>query len=343
MRSSCSLSRGLLALAFLLPLPALATPADASSLAREHFEKGIEAVQRGELSTAAHEFEAAQALSPNPVVLYDLGQTYTALGLPVQAERALEQYLESEPSPGDQARHEAVQALLEFNRRHIGTVAVELVPADAQLEVDGTVVALPATAKLRLTGGQRHVVVATRAGFSPSISHVDVAAGEEARLRIELKPSPPAASLAPPPPREPSTVAVEPAERERPASKSPLKTKLSTTGVIALGTAAAGGAALVTGFVLGLRAKDLRDESNANGHCDAQGCDERGLELRHSAVKHGRWATGLFVSGAVAVTAGIALYVLRGRQPAASSVVKLTISPLVDPWHGGSARLTLDF
>jgi hypothetical protein len=329
-----------LALAWFIPVPALAAPVDSSALAHEHFENGIEAVQRGELSTAAREFEAAQALSPNAVVLYNLGQMYTALGLHVEAERALQQYLTSESRPADQARLEAVEALLEFNRSRIGTVMLELVPADAQLEVDGSPATLPSTMRLRLTGGQRHVIVATRAGFMASISNVDVAPGEEVRLRIELTPSPKPPAASPPPNARPA--AAEPARDLSPPAP-PAKTELSTAGVVALSTAAAGGAALVTSFVLGLHANHLMDESNANGHCDAQGCDARGLELRHSAVKHDHWATGLFVSGAVAVTAGVTLYLRRGKQPAASSVVKLTISPLIDPWHGGAARFTLDF
>src|SRR3954462_1207204 len=151
--------------------------------ARVHFQQGVEAVQRGELTRGAEHFEEAQALSPNPVVLYNLGQTYSALGRPVQAEAALRSYLGSEPRPTDTKRIKAVEDLIAFNVRRIGSVLVELTPADATLEVDGSPVLLTPPGRIRLAAG-RHVFVATKPEYEPAIANLDVSAGAEIHAQL---------------------------------------------------------------------------------------------------------------------------------------------------------------
>jgi hypothetical protein len=310
-------------------LCARSLPARAEELATEAraaavFQRGIEAAERGDLTRAASEFEAAQALSPNPVVLYNLGQTYTALGWPVQAERALRLYLEGEPPPTDSQRIEEVKRLIEFNLRRIGTLLVELVPADAELEVDGVPLALTPPGKVRLAVG-RHVLVATLAGREPRIANVDVFAGQEVRVVLELEP-----------PRENPAGAPVPVQAEGttqrgtqgPAASAELLDPaepegqgMSTQRAVGLALTGAGGVAFVVGAVLGFETIRLKNESNQNHHCDASGCDEEGMRLRSVAVNDGKWATGMFIGGAVAVAAGLALYFLDGggaRSPSAA-------------------------
>jgi hypothetical protein len=288
--------------------------------ARAHafFQQGIEAVQRGELTLAAERFEAAQALSPNPIVLYNLGQTYSALGWPVQAERALRLYLATDPPRTDAKRIKEVEQLLDFNVRRIGVVVVELVPEDAALEVDGSPLVLGPPGRIRLAAG-RHVLVATRANYKPRIANVDVTPSQEIRTRLELEPLPRErtvlrATSGTKPPL--SGIEKSPGDSVAHAAHvQPVSRGMSTQRVIGLTTAGAGGLALSLGAVFGLEAIRLKNASNRDNHCDATGCDTEGLALRETAVRDGRWATGLFIGGALAAAVGLTLYFLDGRAP----------------------------
>jgi tetratricopeptide (TPR) repeat protein len=324
--------------------PAAAEAPDGTVEASTHFQRATEALQRGELTRAAAEYEAAQALSPNPVVLYNLGQINSALGQSVQAESALEAYLASDAARADPARRKDVEKLLAFNAQRIGTLVVDLAPADAVLELDG---ARAAAGRLRLTAG-RHVLVTKRAGYTSSVVNVDVRAGEESGLGIQLEPL----SAASAPPAEAPPVAR--AERQAPSSpsaaeipeRSRAKAKpvtrviapLGWVGIAAIGT---GGAAVVASALLGLKAYGANAESK--GYCDASGCDPRGLELRSQAVEYGNWATGLFFSGAAVAAAGTALFVLEGHTSATNHAHAPRLSAAVDPRRGAAITLGIPF
>jgi len=282
--------------------------------ARVHFQQGVEAVQHGELTRAAEQFEAAQALRPNPVVLYNLGQTYSALGRPVEAEKALRSYLTTEPRPTDPQRIKAVEDLIAFNVRRIGSVVVDLTPPDATLEVDGSTVLPTPPGRIRLAAG-RHVFVATKPEYEPAIANVDVSAGVEIHARLELAPSP--ASAAAPaammPPTTTGAVTKPEVPAVDPAASPPPPQGKSTRYVLALGAIGVGGAAIVASAVFALEANWLNHASNRDGHCDDTGCDPEGMHLREAAKRNGNWATGLFVSGAVVGAVGVTLYLLEPR------------------------------
>lgn len=303
---------GLLAVA----LPGRAQEANAEASARVHFDAGSDAVRRGELGRAAEEFEAAQALSPNPIVLYNLGQTYSALGQPVKAERALRLYLASEPPPTDRARIAEVEALLEFNARRIGTIRVELVPADASLEVDGSPAELAAPGQLRLAAG-RHVLVAAKDGYATSVMNVDVTAGVETPARLALAPAVPLASATAPLAATAHDTESPPVLAAETATPAPVRRAPSGQRVTSYALLAMGGAALGMGAVYAFEANRLSHASNRDGHCDATGCDDQGLQLRAAAVENGNWATGWLIGGVVTATAGLLLHLLEPKDPQA--------------------------
>jgi tetratricopeptide (TPR) repeat protein len=311
--------------------------------ARVHFQQGVEAVQRGELTRATEHFEAAQALSPNPVVLYNLGQTYSALGRPVEAEAALQRYLASEPRPTDPKRIKAVEDLIAFNERRIGSVLVELTPADATLEVDGSKVVLPPPRRIRLAAG-RHVLVANKPDFKPAIANVDVSAGAEARTQLELEPLPAPGSE--PTSAEPSAAgaAVARADVPAPAPPPPAATASqgkSTRHIVSLVTMGAGGAAIVASAVFAFEANRLNHASNRDGHCDDSGCDPEGYHLREAAKRNGNWATGLLVSGAVVGALGLTLFLLEPAAAPSRPNVALRRSNLA--LHVGATDIAINF
>jgi tetratricopeptide (TPR) repeat protein len=154
--------------------------------AREHFEQGVEASRRGDLVLALEHFEKAQALSPNLTVLYNLGQTYSALDRPVDALRALERYREMDGPGGDPTRRREVELLVKKNEARVGTLAVELDPTDAVLQVDGVATEVPADHELRIASGRRFLT-ATRPGYHPAVLVVEIRPSEASRVRLALE------------------------------------------------------------------------------------------------------------------------------------------------------------
>ena len=288
---------------------------DAEARAHELFQQGIEAVQRGELVRATEQFEAAQALSPNPVVLYNLGQAYSALGWSVRAEHALELYLESQPRSANPKRIEEVRSLLEFNAHRIGTLVVELAPSDATLEVDGAPPIQSPPGRIRLDAG-RHVLVATRADYESQTVSVDVPPAEEVSVRIALGPraQQTVAELTTSQRRNQPPVASPVPERSAPPHQRSATSGMSVQRKLGVVSIATGGLALAAGGAFGLAAIGLKNSANQNGHCDERGCDPEGMSLLSSAVRNGNWATGLCISGAVAVTLGLTLLFLDGHE-----------------------------
>jgi len=326
--------------------PARAEEPDAEASARAHFEQGVEAVQHGELTRAAEQFEAAQKLSPNPVVLYNLGQTYTALGRPVEAERALRSYLSAELRPTEPARVKEVEELIEFNARRVGTVVVELDPADAMLQIDGSSAELTAPGRVRLAGG-RHVLVATRAAHQPAIANVDVAAGVELRVALVLEPLAPTGAGAPSSrvPTDKSTAAspTEAAARASSHAQDTPPAGLSTQRIVGVTALGVGGLAVVVSAVFALEASGLNRASKRDGHCDGSGCDPTGLPLRAAAVRDGNWATGWLVGGAVMGAVGLALYWLAPTGPPVKKSAARRLSKGADETRLADLTLELHF
>jgi hypothetical protein len=281
--------------------------------ARERFQRGVEAAEHGELARAAAEFEAAYAMNPKPAVLYNLGQTQSALGRPVEAVHSLRLYLASEPTP-DAGRVREVENLIEVNERSIGTLELEVSPSAAALEVDAAPVAL-ADGKLTLAAG-RHVIVARLDGYVPGVLNVDVVGATDSRVELELEPLAPA-----PPPPASSAGAVAAARPMDVAQPPPPPARGATTpALVGFGTAGLGLATLGFGVAFAMSAHDLDDASRTSGHCDARGCDAVGLPLRSAAHHRGDIATGLFVAGGALLVGGISLYFILGSSSRGSAV-----------------------
>jgi tetratricopeptide (TPR) repeat protein len=97
-----------LILALLLGGPARADPDGDRALARRRYDEGLAAVDRGDLEEALAAFQEAYRLRPHPLVLYNVGQAYAALGRPREAVEALERYLKEAGSTAPADRRETV-------------------------------------------------------------------------------------------------------------------------------------------------------------------------------------------------------------------------------------------
>src|SRR6478609_5613259 len=67
--------------------------AEGQHQARALFQAGLSHAQQGDLLTALAEFEEAYRAQPHFSVLYNIAQTRSALGRPVEANEAFRRYL----------------------------------------------------------------------------------------------------------------------------------------------------------------------------------------------------------------------------------------------------------
>lgn len=176
--------RTLLALALLVALPAVPALAqeggDAGEAARGHFQRGVQAYDRGDYDVAIREFRAAYAATGHPDILYNIYTAAERDGDLRQAEAALASYLDEgevdpERRPSLQARLENLRARMKGDdveappeeglRRSPGEAGDP--PDDRSAESDGGGSRVhPAAIALLGTGGALAVSFAVFAGLS---------------------------------------------------------------------------------------------------------------------------------------------------------------------------------
>jgi hypothetical protein len=185
----------LAALAFTLARPAAAADSEPTVLARQHFERGYAAAQRGELELAVLEFERAYAARPNASVLFNLGQAYASAGRAAEAVSTLKRYLELSGSNVPPDRRALVDSLIEYHSRALGEVQLDVSPAGAEVTLDGRSVGLaPFAEPLKVLRGT-HVLVATLEGHERHVQSFELKANERVPLEVSLVRSAPSARV----------------------------------------------------------------------------------------------------------------------------------------------------
>src|ERR1700727_2890609 len=98
-RRALALTLSATLLAATVPGAALAQAPAASEAvrqeARERFDRGLRLFNDGDNPGALAEFKRAFELIPNPLVLYNIGLVYSAMGRPVEAVDALDKVIAS--------------------------------------------------------------------------------------------------------------------------------------------------------------------------------------------------------------------------------------------------------
>ena len=131
---------------------------DSKAAAKVHFQKGVAAFNERRYADAAEEFDTAYRLSPAYVVLYNIGQVNVALGNPVEAVQAFDEYLKQGASGIAASRRDEVQAEIEEQRSHIGTLNIVSHPEQAEIRIDGKLVGTsPLGAPVRVKAGHHTV------------------------------------------------------------------------------------------------------------------------------------------------------------------------------------------
>lgn len=177
---------------FLFALPAAA---DTVEEGRQHFQRGVELHQDGDLKGALVEFRRANEVSPSFKILYNIGQTESELGNYLEAIRDLEQYLSSGGAQVPEERRIEISEELAKLRTRVGKIMVQSNAENAVLTIDGVSHGkLPIPAPIPLNAG-RHTVV-LQDGVRSRMTNVDIHGGETQVIQLAF---PSLSSTLPPP------------------------------------------------------------------------------------------------------------------------------------------------
>ncbi len=177
---------GLLGALCLVTLSARAAEPDAAAKAEaaKRFDRGLALFDEGDNAGALAEFKQVYTTLPNPVVLYNIGLVYAAMGRPVDAVDALKQVVDN--ASLSKPQHERAQGTLADQAARIGRLSITTVPAGAHISIDNVDVATtPLTAPLRVGAGS-HIVGAIAEGYAMARKEVVVAGNADASLDLQL-------------------------------------------------------------------------------------------------------------------------------------------------------------
>jgi tetratricopeptide (TPR) repeat protein len=161
------------------------TDDSARDAARGLYKQGLELVAQNDFEHALEAFLAAYRASPQFAVLYNIGQTYIALGRPVDAISALEQYLSEGKAEIPAERLEQVTRQISTLKSKTAEIAINTHAPGARLEIDGRAVGrAPLSAPVRVSAGD-HVVSARAEDGSKVSRSVTLQAGERLELRLD--------------------------------------------------------------------------------------------------------------------------------------------------------------
>jgi hypothetical protein len=265
------------------PAPPGATdPAQTS--AREAYARGQALFAEAKYTEAKLAFDQAYALVPNPVVLLGSAECDIRLGNIESAHAQLQRYLSERPDAPDRVQIEQKAAALQATP---ALLMLTSEPRGASVGLDGTDIGLHTPAAIYVRPGEHEVALA-HPGYVSVSERVVARMGARQPLRLSLQPI---ASPASPP---------EPAGENEASGGSSAPIWIS---------AILGGAALVTGGVLGVLA--LQEQQNFEDNPTDETAD-RGERLA-------LFADVAFGVGVIAGLTAVVLYFAEDEAPVAAS------------------------
>jgi hypothetical protein len=148
-------------------------------------DRAVDAFDKADYPRARDLFEQAYALRPNARVLRGLGISAVHLERYTVAKRELTEALRETRQPLTANQREGVSELLSWMQENCGTLRLHLDPSDAYVTLDDEPVS---DTELVVKPGSHRVAVRLD-GFASQIHKVDVGAGQNRTLEIELQPS----------------------------------------------------------------------------------------------------------------------------------------------------------
>lgn len=161
--------------------------ADRKAEARDRFSRGLTLFNDGDNAGALAEFERAQKLLPNPVVLYNIGLVQAAMGRAADAVKTLDQVLMS-PGPLSAERIARARKARDDAAARIARLDIAANVAGAQIEIDNVQVGTtPLHAPVAVTSGTRLLAVVAP-GYVPQRRQITVAGRTTTHLEFKLRP-----------------------------------------------------------------------------------------------------------------------------------------------------------
>jgi len=161
---------------------------DPVTLSRNHFDRGVEYVQDGDLKAALIEFKRAYAYSPNYRVLYNLGQVSNELREYIDAQNYYRRYLTDGASDIDTARRRDVEATIAKLSSRIARIMLSSNIEGAELFVDDVPVGRsPLSEPVRVSAGAR-LVTAAVPGRPPISRSIEAAGGDTLTVQLDFPP-----------------------------------------------------------------------------------------------------------------------------------------------------------
>jgi tetratricopeptide (TPR) repeat protein len=203
-----------------------------------HFRRGVQLYGEADYAGALAEFKRAYSISPTAAALYNVGEAQYQLQDYAGALKTFRRFL-ADFAPNESHRAD-VDSAVEILRGRVGHLNVVTVPLGADVSVDDQPAGkTPLDQRLLVSVGRRRVT-AVLPGRAPLTRVVDVAAGDDVSVSLELPPVGP--EMAPPMPVQDHRSTAD-VKTSRP--KSTLRTiGWIFTGAFAAGAAGAGALAL---------------------------------------------------------------------------------------------------
>jgi hypothetical protein len=294
---------GAIAGQLLTAAPAFGAPTATEKAAAEAlFQDGTALMQQQSYAAACAKFEASNAIEPGLGVKLWLADCYDRAGRTASAWALFsESAALAQKSGQDERARAAAQRAADLEVR---LSKLELapptggLPAGAAVTLDGGAIPAGSVGSALPVDPGEHTVVVSAPGYKSLTLRKLVPEGP-ASIRVTmaaLEPAPPAASTGP---------GKQDAERGKAEEPSPPG---HTQRVLAYSLGGLGVLSLAGGGLLGLRARDLNQQSLE--HClvnEPNACNEQGASLRGQAQNFGNAATAAAIAGGALVATGVVL------------------------------------
>jgi hypothetical protein len=302
--------------------PARAQQADdaSRSTARAIGTAGVEAFQHGDYAAADAKLEKAYHVLRVPSLGLWSARALAKLGRLVAASERYRETMQLDVSEGNTAIQKQAQADassdLDALIPRIPSVVIQLdgvQPGEFALSVDGRPVSSALVGERRPVDPGKHVLEAHQ-GDRRATAEVALAEGETKTVALAFQSAPAGAAA--------SVGAVSNTDLNSQTSDAGThRTQLGSQKTAALVAGGLGVAGVVLGTIFGLQSKSDHDQSNSDGHCSGNTCDQRGLTLSNSARSAGNISTVAFVVGAAGLAGGGVLwFTAKHREPSAAQV-----------------------
>ena len=276
-----------------------------AALAESLFQEAKVLMDAGRHAEACPKLAESHRLDPGGGTVLNLAQCYETLGKTASAWTAYREALALADADGRKNRAELARQRITAIKPLVPKLLIEVDGKNLELEMrvdlDGVSVGRPAWGSEVAVDPGTHEVRASAPGYDGWVRRVEAKASARLVVRVPaLRRTAEAAS--PPPKRPPSAAAPDRARDRSPAEREPDDTARDGRAVAAWIVGGIGLASLGVGAYLGVRALELRADSDEE--CPGERCTQRGKSLNDSALRHANGSNVAIGVGVVGVAVG---------------------------------------